>query len=139
MNRFRDRKILIIEDERLIVQVWMIYFEQAGYRNIRQAETGLEGLQIAREWRPDLIISDVMHPGPDGFDIFNELFLDPRTLSTRFIMASGCAPSPQPEFSDKLSTAGVSVYLKKPFDPRELVACAQKVFTEAEKETLKGL
>ena len=66
MNRFGDKKILIIEDECLPVQLWRIYFERAGYRNIRHVETGQEGLEIAREWRPDLIISDIRHQPAAG-------------------------------------------------------------------------
>ena len=139
MNPFGNKKILFIEDEVMVAQLWTIYLEKAGYVNIRHAETGLEGLEIAREWRPELIVSDLKHPGPDGFDVFNELFLDPHTLFTRFIMISGCSLSHNPDFDEKLCTAGVSVYLQKPVTKENLLACVDKVFADAEQETLKGL
>lgn len=138
MTRFEDKKILIIEDDPDVGNAYKFLLARAGYREIRLAESGDDGLELAKAWRPALIISDILHPGLDGFSIFEELFLNPNTLSTRFIMISGCSLELHPEYSEKLQAVGVSFYREKPINLKDIAKIVEEVFTEVEEETRKG-
>lgn len=139
MTRFEDKKILIIEDDPDVGNAYKFLLARAGYKEIRHVKSGDDGLRIAKAWRPALIISDVLHPGLDGFSVFEELFLNPNTLSTRFIMISGCSLELHPEYPEKLQAAGVSLYMEKPVNLREIQKMVEEVLEEAEEEARKGL
>lgn len=84
---------------------------------ILQAENGGDGLVIARETMPDLIISDVMMPVMDGFAFSKHIREDQRTSHIPLIMVTARAAD-----DDKLTglETGVDAYLVKPFNPDEL-------------------
>jgi two-component system alkaline phosphatase synthesis response regulator PhoP len=107
--------ILIIDDEASIRNVARAYLEHEGY-TVLCAETGPEGLRIAQEHRPDLIVLDLMLPGMDGMEVTARL----RERSDVYILMLTAR-------SDELDrVAGLRVgaddYLTKPFSPRELAA-----------------
>jgi PAS domain S-box-containing protein len=82
---------------------------------------GEEALAAAREKLPDLVISDVMMPGLDGFELLRELRSDPRTRGVPVILLSARAGE---ESRIEGLEAGADDYLIKPFSARELVARA---------------
>ena len=67
-------KILIIEDEKNISEIVAKYLEKEGYTTII-ANDGIEGLALFRDSNPDLVISDVMMPTIDGFEVLREIRL----------------------------------------------------------------
>lgn len=109
---------------------------------IRKAADGVEGLQIARSARPDLIISDVMMPNMDGFAFCRAVKTDPLLERTPFILLTAKA-------SDDTRVEGLELgaddYLSKPFNSRELLARVHNLITlkrqerelKAFKETLE--
>ena len=139
MTLLRTKKILIIEDDLMLASVYKCLLEMAGCRDIRHAESGIDGLEIAKIWRPALIISDILHPGLDGFSIFEELFLHPATLSTRFVIISGCSVRANPEYAERAQEVGVYACLEKPINLRKFLRVVYKVLAEAEEETRIGL
>src|SRR5207244_8485921 len=80
-----DRKILIVEDERDILELVTHYLEKDGFR-VRSATDGLNGLAAARHDRPDLIVLDLMLPGMDGLEICRKLRADSATSLTPIMM-----------------------------------------------------
>ncbi len=68
----KSRKILIIDDEKIISDMLSDYFEMEGYR-VMVASSGMEGLARAKEFKPDLITLDLDMTGMDGFDVLNDL------------------------------------------------------------------
>ncbi|HEY7448646.1 MAG TPA: response regulator, partial [Vicinamibacterales bacterium] len=72
------KKILIIEDERDILQLVKLYLEKEGYRTIT-ATTGNEGLDSAKQHKPDLIVLDLMLPEIDGLEVCKRLRSAPET------------------------------------------------------------
>lgn len=139
MIRFGDKKILIIEDDPDLSRVYKLLLEREGYRQVRHAMTGDKGLVLAKNWRPDLIVSDILHRGPDGFDIFEELYLNPNTLSTRFVIISGCAVSDNPIYAERALETGVSLCMQKPVAPIALLLIIYTVLAGVEEETSRGL
>lgn len=88
----------------------------------RVVADGISALRLAREWMPDLILSDVMMPGLDGFGLLHELRADPRTCDMAVILLSARSGE---ESRIEGMQAGANDYMVKPFSGRELLARVQ--------------
>ncbi|HPR34325.1 MAG TPA: response regulator transcription factor [Anaerolineaceae bacterium] len=108
-------RILIIDDESSIHNVLSAYLKAEGYE-FKSAYDGPEGLEIARSFKPDIIVLDVMLPGMDGIELLAKLR---RESNVYVIMLTA-----RSEETDKIVglSVGADDYLTKPFSPRELVA-----------------
>ncbi len=109
-------RILVVEDDDSLRSILEIGLANEGYQ-VLKAATGHEALQLAVEKAPQVILLDVMMPGPNGFDVCRELR---RTgFSGSIIMVTG-----RTEEVDKVVglEIGADDYLTKPFGQRELVA-----------------
>jgi two-component system alkaline phosphatase synthesis response regulator PhoP len=115
-----SKTILVIDDEPNIVQICRDYLAAAGF-NVITAADGPQGLALARQERPDLIVLDLMLPGMDGLDLCREVR---REQNTPIIMLTA-----RVEETDRLIglEVGADDYLTKPFSPRELVARVRTV------------
>jgi signal transduction histidine kinase len=89
---------------------------------VEAVANGTEALAAARERKPDLVLSEVMMPGLDGFGLLRELRADPRTMTVPVILLSAGAGE---EASIEGMRAGADDYLVKPFSARELVSCVR--------------
>ncbi|MDP3714233.1 MAG: SpoIIE family protein phosphatase [Mycobacteriales bacterium] len=87
--------------------------------DVLTAADGLEGLARAREEAPDLVLTDVMMPGLDGFGLLAALRADPRTTGTPVVVLSARAGD---DATVEGLEAGADDYLVKPFSARELIA-----------------
>jgi PAS domain S-box-containing protein len=86
---------------------------------VEAVDNGTAALAAAREHRPDLVLSDVMMPGLDGFELLRELRADPRTATVPVILLSARAGE---EASIEGMRADADDYLVKPVSARELVS-----------------
>jgi DNA-binding response OmpR family regulator len=116
-------QILIIEDERQIITVLRGYLERAGYR-VLAAHDGEEGLFLARNRRPDLVILDLMLPKLDGLEVCRALRRDPQTEGVPIIMLTARVEEMDRVLGLEL---GADDYVTKPFSPREMVARVKAV------------
>jgi len=82
------------------------------------AQNGLEGLKIARNEGPDLVILDVMLPGVDGLDICYQLRTEPKTAKLPTLMLSAKAREVDKDAGRKV---GVDDYITKPASPTEII------------------
>lgn len=110
------KTVLIVEDERAIVEILKFNLKREGYETL-EALDGLEGLALARSADPDLILLDVMLPGMNGFDICAALRQDGSAVPIIMLTA-------REEEGDKVFglEAGADDYITKPFSMRELMA-----------------
>jgi len=108
-------RILIVDDERSILDLVTAYMRQEGYQ-VETAMDGPSGLKAARVFRPDLVVLDIMLPGMDGIEVLTRLR---RESAVYVIMLTA-----KSEETDKIIglSVGADDYLTKPFSPRELVA-----------------
>lgn len=111
-------RILVVEDEKNILELIKYNLEREGFQ-VLTALDGTQGLEMAREENPDLIVLDVMLPGMNGLEVCRELLLDHMTRRVPIIMLSARA-----EELDRVLglEMGADDYIVKPFSPRELVA-----------------
>ena len=112
-----DKKILVIEDDPATSRLVDYTLRHEGYEVIRAAN-GLEGLQKARNEKPDLLILDVMLPGIDGFEICHRLRSDIATSKLPILMFSAKAQEIDKKTGAKV---GADDYLTKPADPAEIL------------------
>lgn len=84
-NQQPQKKILLVEDDDSLANVYMMRLEVEGFE-IRRATNGEEALDAAREYRPDLILLDIMMPKVDGFDVLDMLRNTPQTSNIKIII-----------------------------------------------------
>ena len=122
------KSILIIEDEKDIVDLVEYHLKQSGFSVISALE-GSSGLEKARKEHPSLIILDLMLPGMDGKDICRSLKSNPQTQSIPILMLTAKA-----EETDRLIgfELGADDYVTKPFSPKELVLRVKAILRRKE-------
>jgi DNA-binding response OmpR family regulator len=128
------KKILIVEDEKDILQLVKLYLEKEGYRTVT-ASTGSEGLAQVRTEKPDLVVLDLMLPEIDGLEICKRLRSAPDTAMLPIIMLTAKA-----EESDTIIglELGADDYVTKPFSPKTLVARVKALFRRLERKPEDG-
>jgi two-component system alkaline phosphatase synthesis response regulator PhoP len=123
-------KILIIDDELHIVELLRYNLEANGYK-VSFSLNGREGLNIAFDKKPDLILLDIMLPELDGFDVCKEIKRNKETESIPIIMLTAKSE----EFDKILGLElGADDYITKPFSVRELLARIKAVMRRNIKE-----
>ena len=126
--------ILIVDDEPALLMGLAATIRRHGYAVIT-ATDGNEGLQKAKESRPDLILSDVMMPPPNGFELRRLMNLDPDLASTPFIFLTA-----RSNVEDRVSgmREGADDYITKPFSTQELLARIEAVLRRVKTEQARG-
>lgn len=116
-------KILVIEDERDILEVLEYNLSREGF-SVTTSSDGVEGLELAKNSHPDLILLDLMLPGLDGLEVCKRLKEDTATKSISVIMVTA-----KGEESDIVIGLGLGAddYVTKPFSPKELVGRVKAV------------
>ena len=122
-------RVLIVDDDPAIRVLCSINLQIEGLV-VLEAADGRRGLEQARSERPDLVLTDVMMPELDGFQLAEALRSDERTRQIPLIFLSSEAG---PATADRAHELGALAYLTKPFDPPALasliagaVVCAGK-------------
>lgn len=125
-------RLLIIEDNRELRE-YLIRLLGNEYQIIT-AENGIQGTQKAIEQIPDVILSDVMMPGKDGFQVCKELKNDIRTSHIPIVLLTARADT-----SSRISGMehGADAYLTKPFNKKELRICLHNLLVQRETLRLK--
>ena len=114
------RRVLVIEDDVKTSELVRLYLEKDGYK-VYQSYSGQEGLQFARDKKPDLIVLDLMLPEISGLDICRILRTE---CDIPIIMLT--ARSTEDDILLGLDL-GADDYMAKPFSPRELIARVRTV------------
>ena len=116
-------RVLVVDDSEAIRQLIAVNLELEGY-DVRRAADGLEALEVAARWRPDVVTLDMVMPRLDGLATCARLRADPATADVAVVMVTGRA---QAADRDRGEAAGVDAYLTKPFEPAELVATVARL------------
>ena len=113
-----SQSILVIEDDRASRELLHYLLSEHGYR-VLCADRGDEGLDLARQARPDLILCDIQLPGIDGYGIAALLKADADTARIPLIALTALAMVGD---CDRVLAAGFDAYASKPIDPSVFVA-----------------
>lgn len=126
--------ILIVDDEPALLLGLAATIRRQGY-SVITAVDGNDGLRKAREALPDLILSDVMMPPPNGFELRRLMSLDSDLASIPFIFLTA-----RSNVEDRVSgiREGADDYITKPFVTEELLARIEAVFRRVKTEQARG-
>jgi len=115
-TRTAEAKVLVVDDEPYIADLLSTGLRFVGF-DVRTAGGGLEALTSVREWKPDLLVLDVMMPDVDGFEVTRRMRADGRDTPVLFLTA-------RDSVEDKVAglTIGGDDYVTKPFSLEEVVA-----------------
>jgi two-component system phosphate regulon response regulator PhoB len=111
-------KLLLVEDDRALVELLVYHFEREEFE-VRATAEGEEALLLARETPPDLVILDWMLEGLSGIEVCRRLRRSSETANVPIIMLTA-----RGEEADRIRgfETGADDYVTKPFSPRELIA-----------------
>lgn len=124
-NDFKDRRILVIEDEPHMLDLIRVTLEGAGFI-VSSSLTGTEGLERMREELPDLVVLDLNLPDISGFEVLRQIR---QTVGVPVIMVTVQASDDDRVLGLEL---GADDYLGKPFNHRELVSRIKAVLRRTE-------
>src|SRR6188768_1373417 len=126
------RKVLIVDDDQELVELLVDLFERDGRFEIRTANNGFDAGMLVKEFRPDLVVLDVMLPDINGKEVCQRVRSDNTLEMVKIICISGMVEADK--VAD-LRAAGANDFLQKPFTVDKLVERACELL-EMEKAVL---
>jgi len=108
-NAVKTKKILLVEDDDALASVYQTRLQAEGF-DVRRVPNGEDALASALEFRPDLILLDVMMPKVSGFDVLDILRNTPETATTKIVMLTALS---QDSDKERAQSLGVDDYLVK--------------------------
>jgi DNA-binding response OmpR family regulator len=122
MHRSRDVTVLTVDDSASVRKLVELTLRREGY-GVVSADSGLAALAAVAEYRPDLILLDVMLVALDGFQLCHAIRRHPEYGQTPIVILSG---RETPADRERGLAAGVSAYLTKPFRPDQLLTVVRE-------------
>ena len=121
------KKVLIIEDEELIIDLLKKKLIQEGYE-VFTAYNGEQGMEKLKSVKPDIVLLDIVMPKKSGYEVMEEMSKDPELNKIPIIVISN---SGQPVELDKAKNLGAKDWLvKTEFDPKEVVEKVRRLIGE---------
>jgi DNA-binding response OmpR family regulator len=110
-------KVLVVDDEMDLVRILQFGLQSAGY-HVECASDGQEGLKKAREWKPDVILLDLMLPKLDGYKVCRLLKFDERYRQIPIIILSARTQEGDQALALEM---GANMFITKPYEFAEIV------------------
>ena len=129
----QEELVLVVEDNEKNLKLVRDLLSYHGFR-ILAAATGTDGIALAREHQPALVLMDIQLPDMDGVAALAALRASPATAALRVVALPAFA---MPDDRDRLLSAGFDGYLVKPIDVREFPAQVRR-FCEQQCDTTRG-
>lgn len=122
------RKLLIVDDDQDLVDLMSDVFKSDGRFEIRTANNGFDAGMLVKEFRPDLVVLDVMLPDINGKEVCQRVRMDPTMEQVKVICISGMI---EQDKIAELRAAGANDFMNKPFAVEKLVErCCQMLEME---------
>ncbi len=117
-------KILIIEDEQYLADMYKMKFEREGYE-VELAYDGESGIELAKKVKPDLILLDLVLPKMDGYTVLRALRADKKTKSLKIYVFSNLGQ--EEEIEEGLKNGADGYLIKANVTPTQLVELVEKI------------
>lgn len=111
-------RVLYVDDNEVNRELMAVLLESRPHLQLVMAATGHEGLEMARQWQPDLVLLDIRLPDIDGFAVLRALRSDPALRDIPCVAVSAAA---MPHEVAAATAAGFDAYLTKPVDVEALL------------------
>lgn len=129
MGDNKKRTILLVDDDIFLADLMAFTFKQSGFEIIK-AHNGREALEVLDKEDVDLVLTDIMMPVMDGFELTRNLKDDPNTKDIPVIFLTAKSNM---EDKNKGYSLGISAYFEKPFDLKKLIDKINVIISENEK------
>jgi len=126
-----NKKILIVDDEVMLVELLKMRLEDNRY-DVTSANDGFEGLSVAEQMHPDLIILDINMQGMDGYTMLKEIRKNDQLKDTKIVMLT--ASGKNREIFEK---EGISDYITKPFDTEDFLVRIDNILRKKKRTKAK--
>ncbi len=128
-------KVLIADDEKKVCQLlhMLVDWEELGMEVIGMVHNGCDALEMIKEKRPDIVITDIRMPGMSGLEMIEEVKKDSQ-LHAKFVIISGYKEF---QYAQAAVRYGVNDYLLKPIRKEELLATLTKIQAQLKKQSEK--
>jgi CheY-like chemotaxis protein len=124
-------RILIADDNGQNVELLEAYLAEGNW-DTRTAADGEETLRVVRDWRPDVILLDIMMPKISGFEVCKRLRADPQTRDIGVLMITGLD---QPSDKDRAVEAGTDDFVTKPIKKPHLLQLVRGILKARHEKT----
>jgi excisionase family DNA binding protein len=112
------RKVLLVDDDAELVELMNKFLDEDGRFEVRIASNGFDAGLMVKEYRPDIIVLDVMLPDINGKEVCHRIRADSSLEDVRILCISGMI---EEDKIQELRLAGADKFLHKPFDVEELI------------------
>ena len=114
------KRILLIDDEPSLTRMLRLNLEKTRAYKVREENQGARGLAAAREFKPDLILLDVIMPDADGGEVAAQIKQDPNLKDTPVVFLTAAVTKKEE------GVIGGRPFLAKPVDVKEVIDCIEK-------------
>lgn len=128
----KTHKVLIVDDDKEMVNALTRLLTLTERFNIRTASDGFMAMMRAKEWNPEVIILDIRMPGLSGYELCERIRSEAGIKSVKIFAISGMISSFE---ADSLPSKGIDAYMAKPFDNQELLHKLYALLSVREEDT----
>lgn len=121
-----EKKILVVDDEPTITRLLKLNLEKTGAYQVREENEGAKAYLAAREFKPDLILLDVMMPDMDGGDVAAKIQADPLLKGIPVVFLTAAVK--KEELNAHGGVIGGFQYIAKPLDVKGVLAVIERQF-----------
>jgi two-component system cell cycle response regulator DivK len=115
--------VLIVEDNDKNMKLARDVLQAKGYQTL-EAETGEEGVRLAKERKPDLVLMDIQLPGINGIEAFRQIRADPKTARIPVVALTA---SVTPTDRSQITAAGFDAFVGKPISLKEFLDTVKRL------------
>jgi two-component system, cell cycle response regulator DivK len=119
--------VLIVEDNDKNMKLARDVLQAKGYQTL-EAETGEEGVRLAKERKPDLVLMDIQLPGINGIEAFKQIRADPGTAGIPVVALTA---SVTPTDRSQITAAGFDAFVGKPINLKEFLDTVKRLVEAA--------
>ncbi len=112
------RKVLLVDDDTELVEIMTKFLEEDGRFDVKIATTGFDAGMLVKEYRPDMLVLDVMLPDINGKEVCQRVRADSTMEEVRILCISGMI---EEDKIQDLRLAGADDFMHKPFDAEQLI------------------
>lgn len=120
----QNKKIIIAEDEPVLIEMYKLYFERAGYE-VLKAGNGRECIDFVKKEKPNIILLDILMPKLDGWEVLKQLKADPETKQVPILVFSNLGQTQ--EIQKGLDLGADDYVIKSNMTPKELLEKVEKM------------